>query len=46
MRLVRLAVFASASVLATMPAMAQAPQVEKNISMAMALAVIQGTLEQ
>ena len=46
MRLVRLAVFASASVLATVPAMAQAPQVEKNISMAMALAVIQGTLEQ
>ena len=26
--------------------MAQAPQVEKNISMAMALAIIQGTLEQ
>ena len=46
MRLVSLAVLASASVLATVPALAQAPQVEKNVSMAMALAIIQGTLEQ
>jgi uncharacterized protein GlcG (DUF336 family) len=46
MRLVHLAVLASASVLVAGPAMAQAPQVEKNVSMAMALAVIQGTLEQ
>ncbi len=46
MRRVRLAVFASLSVLATSPVLAQAPQVEKNVSMAMALAIIQGTLEQ
>jgi len=46
MRRVRLAVIASLSVLATSPALAQAPQVEKNVSMAMALAIIQGTLEQ
>ena len=48
MRRVRLAVLASlsVSVLATSPALAQAPQVEKNISMAMALAIIQGTIEQ
>jgi uncharacterized protein GlcG (DUF336 family) len=46
MRRVRLAVLASLSVLATSPALAQAPQVEKNVSMAMALAIIQGTLEQ
>jgi uncharacterized protein GlcG (DUF336 family) len=46
MRRVRLAVLASLSVFATSPALAQAPQVEKNVSMAMALAIIQGTLEQ
>jgi len=46
MRRVRLAVLASVSVLAASPALAQAPQVEKNVSMAMALAIIQGTLEQ
>ena len=46
MRRVRLAVLASVSVLATSPALAQAPQVEKNVSMAMALAIIQGTIEQ
>ena len=46
MRRVRLAVLASLSVLATSPALAQAPQVEKNVSMAMALAIIQGTIEQ
>ncbi len=46
MRRVRLAVLASVSILAVSPALAQAPQVEKNVSMAMALAIIQGTLEQ
>jgi uncharacterized protein GlcG (DUF336 family) len=46
MRRVRLAVLASLSVLATSPVLAQAPQVEKNVSMAMALAIIQGTIEQ
>jgi uncharacterized protein GlcG (DUF336 family) len=46
MRRVRLAALASLSVLAASPALAQAPQVEKNVSMAMALAIIQGTLEQ
>ena len=46
MRLARLAVLASASILVVGPASAQAPQVEKNVSMAMALAIIQGTLEQ
>jgi uncharacterized protein GlcG (DUF336 family) len=42
----RFAVLASVSILAASPALAQAPQVEKNVSMAMALAIIQGTLEQ
>ena len=46
MRRVSLAVLASVSMLAAAPASAQAPQVEKNISMAMAMAVMQGTLDQ
>ena len=46
MRRVPLAVLASLSVLAAPPALAQAPQVEKNVSMAMAIAIIQGALEQ
>lgn len=46
MRLVSLAALASVSVLAAAPALAQAPQVEKNISMAMAMAVMQGVLDQ
>jgi uncharacterized protein GlcG (DUF336 family) len=46
MRLVGLAIFASASVLVTAPAYAQAPLVEKNVSMAMAMAVMQGALDQ
>jgi len=46
MRLVRLAVLASASILVVGPACAQAPQVEKNVSMTMSLAIIQGALEQ
>jgi len=46
MRRVSLAIFACATVLAAGPALAQAPQVEKNISMAMAMAVMQGALDQ
>ena len=46
MRLVSLALLASASVLVAESAFAQAPQVEKNVSMAMALAIMQGTIDQ
>jgi uncharacterized protein GlcG (DUF336 family) len=46
MRRAVLALLASSSILVTGPALAQAPQVEKNVSMAMALAIIQGTIEQ
>src|SRR6266403_3994628 len=46
MRLVSLALLASASVLVAESACAQAPQVEKNVSMAMALAIMQGTIDQ
>src|ERR1700710_2395388 len=46
MRRVSLTVLAAVSVLVASPALAQAPQVEKNVSMAMALAIIQGTIEQ
>lgn len=51
MRRVSLAVLASASILVAGPvfvgpALAQAPQVEKNVSMGMALAIIQGAIEQ
>ncbi len=46
MRLVSLAVLACASILVVGPACAQAPQVEKNVSMGLALAIIQGALEQ
>src|SRR6201991_4972293 len=46
MRRVSLALLASVSVLVAGPALAQAPQVEKNVSMAMALAIIQGIIEQ
>ena len=48
MRPVRLALFASVSMFAAAPAFAQAPQVqvEKNVSMAMSLAILQGALEQ
>lgn len=46
MRRVSLAVFASASILAAGPALAQAPQVEKNVSMALSMAVMQGALDQ
>lgn len=45
---VRLALFASVSMFATAPALAQAPQVqtEKNVSMGMVLAIMQGAIEQ
>ena len=46
MRSAKLALLASISVFAAAPALAQAPQVEKNVSMGLALAIIQGTLEQ
>jgi uncharacterized protein GlcG (DUF336 family) len=46
MRFVSLAVLASASVLVAGPAFAQAPQVEKNVSMALSMAVMQGALDQ
>lgn len=46
MRRVSLALLVSASLLVAGPALAQSPQVEKNVSMAMAIAIIQGTLEQ
>jgi len=46
MRHVSLAVLAAASILAVGPASAQAPQVEKNVSMAMSIAIMQGAIEQ
>jgi uncharacterized protein GlcG (DUF336 family) len=45
-RHVSLALLVSASILAAGAARAQAPQVEKNVSMAMSIAIIQGALEQ
>jgi uncharacterized protein GlcG (DUF336 family) len=46
MRRVRFALIASAPVLLAAPAWAQAPQVEKNVSMAMSMAIMQGALDQ
>src|ERR1700690_737402 len=46
MRPVRLALLASVSMFAAAPAFAQAPQVEKNVSMGMTLAIIHGAIEQ
>ncbi|PDT73144.1 heme-binding protein [Bradyrhizobium sp. C9] len=46
MRRVSLAFFASATILAATPALAQAPLVEKNVSMAMSLAIMQAALDQ
>jgi uncharacterized protein GlcG (DUF336 family) len=46
MRSINLALFATVSVLATGSAHAQAPLTEKNVSMGMAMAIIQGTIEQ
>jgi uncharacterized protein GlcG (DUF336 family) len=46
MRVVGLALLASALIVVVGPVCAQAPLVEKNVSMGMALAIIQGTLDQ
>jgi uncharacterized protein GlcG (DUF336 family) len=46
MRPVRLVLLASVSMLIAAPALAQAPQVEKNVSMGLSLAIIQGAIEQ
>jgi uncharacterized protein GlcG (DUF336 family) len=46
MRPVRLALLASVSMLIAAPALAQAPQVEKNVSMGLSLAIIEGAIEQ
>jgi len=46
MRSVKFALLASISLFAAAPALAQAPQVEKNVSMGMTLAIIQGAIEQ
>src|ERR1700736_79809 len=46
MRLVSFTLLASASILVVGPARAQAPLIEKNVSMGMALAIIQGALDQ
>jgi uncharacterized protein GlcG (DUF336 family) len=46
MRFTGLAVLATVSMLAAAPASAQAPQTEKNVSMAMSLAIMQGAIEQ
>jgi uncharacterized protein GlcG (DUF336 family) len=46
MRLSSLALLTSASVLVAGPAFAQAPQVEKNVSMTLSMAVMQGALDQ
>ena len=46
MRRASLALSAFASVLVTAPAFAQAPLSEKNVSMGLSLAIIQGALEQ
>ncbi len=43
---VRIAILASVAAFAATPALAQAPQVEKNVSMGLSLAIIQGVLEQ
>jgi uncharacterized protein GlcG (DUF336 family) len=46
MRRVSLALLASLLVLAAVAAFAQAPQVEKNVSMALSMAIMQGALDQ
>jgi uncharacterized protein GlcG (DUF336 family) len=46
MHRVGLSLLAGAALLVAGPGFAQAPQVEKNVSMAMAIAIIQGTIEQ
>jgi uncharacterized protein GlcG (DUF336 family) len=46
MRRITLACLAGLPLFATAPAFAQAPQMEKNMSMGLSLAIIQGVLEQ
>ena len=46
MRRITLALLATVPFFASAPAMAQAPQSEKNMSMGLALAIIQGALDQ
>ena len=46
MCLVRVTVLATSFILVTAPALAQAPQVEKNVSMALSMAIMQGVLDQ
>ena len=46
MCLVRVTVLATSLILVTAPALAQAPQVEKNVSMALSMAIMQGALDQ
>jgi uncharacterized protein GlcG (DUF336 family) len=46
MRRITLALLAAVPFFASAPAFAQAPQTEKNMSMGLALAIIQGALEQ
>ena len=46
MCLVRVTVLATSLILVTAPALAQAPQVEKNISMALSMAIMQSVLDQ
>ena len=46
MRFFDLSLVVSVSVLAAAPALAQAPQVEKNVSMALSMAMMQGALDQ
>ena len=45
MCLVRVTVLATSLILVTAPALAQAPQVEKNVSMALSMAIMQGVLD-
>ena len=46
MCLVRVTVLATSFILVTAPALAQTPQVEKNVSMALSMAIMQGVLDQ
>jgi uncharacterized protein GlcG (DUF336 family) len=46
MRLVRVTVLATSFALVAAPALAQAPQSEKNVSMALSMAIMQGALDQ
>ena len=46
MCLVCVTVLATSLILVTAPALAQAPQVEKNVSMALSMAIMQGALDQ